>query len=425
MKFFKLAKNDIDHVLNEVRKKSDLDIELDKKVVEIVDDVRKRGDNALIEYTRQFDGISLRQNLLRITQEEIQQAYRKVNEKEVRALYTLKKNIQKLEKKTKDRLNITLKANGFIIRQTTRPIRSVGCYIPGGKASYPSTLLMTVVPAKVAGVERTVVATPPNKLTPLMLVASDIAGASEVYRIGGAQAIAALAYGTETIAPVDKIVGPGNAYVTKAKTIVTRDVQVDMPAGPTEIIIYADSGADAKSIALDLISQAEHGTDSVCGLITCSQELAEKVVSEVSKIIGTVDRKEIVTAALEGKGFVIVADGVDTVVDFVNGFAPEHFEVISKDFNRIVDKIGNAGVIIVNSSSVVTDYFVGVNHVLPTDCYALNRGGLNVLDYIKLVRVVIASKSGIVKSLPTIKTLASSEGLTNHLKSIEYLVGRK
>ncbi len=183
--------------------------------------------------------------------------------------------------------------------------------------------------------------------------------------------------------------------------------------------------SDPKSIALDLISQAEHGTDSVCGFITCSKELAEKVVSEISKIIGTVDRKEIVTAALEGKGFVIVADKVDTVVDFVNGFAPEHFEVISKDFSRIIDKIENVGVTVVNSSSVVTDYFVGVNHVLPTDCYALKRGGLNVLDYIKLVRVVIASKSGIVKSFPTIKTLASSEGLNNHLKSIEYSVRRK
>jgi len=422
MKFFSLGKNNIDCILDEVRKVSDSDTELDKMIFNIIQDVKKKGDEALIEYTKQFDVVSLKQQFFRISDAEARKAYDKVSEKEIHALNTLKSNIETVEQKTLDRLCISFRINGFSVRQITKPLESIGCYIPGGKASYPSTLLMTAVPAKVAGVNRIVVVTPPSKITPLLLVAADIAGVSEIYRIGGVQAIAALAYGTETIKPVDKVIGPGNAYVTRAKTIVSRDIQVDMPAGPTEIIIYADDKSDPRSIALDMISQAEHGPDSICGLITCSSELAEKVMSEVSILVKSVDRKEIVVSALDDKGFVLVADSKDTVVNFVNRFAPEHFEVISENFNSIIAKIKNVGLIIVNSPSVLTDYYVGVNHVLPTNRYAMYRGGLTVVDFVKLIRIVIASKSGVIRSFPTVEALALNEGLINHMKSVEYMV---
>ncbi|MGQ9781407.1 MAG: histidinol dehydrogenase [Nitrososphaeria archaeon] len=422
MRFFELNENNLTETLRLVRPSKETAHDVGNEISKIIDDVKRRGDAAVIDYTKKFDNVTLKPEEFKISREEILSAYKRVDANEIKALKTLEKNIRKIEMATLARLQYRCRQNGIIVRQETRPISSVGCYVPGGKASYPSTLMMTVVPARVAGVKRIVVVTPPKELKPMSLVAADIAGASEVYRIGGVQAISALAYGTESIVPVDKIIGPGNIYVTLAKMYVSKDVEIDMPAGPTEIVIFADTSSDAKRIAWDLISQAEHGSDSICGLVTLSRDLALQVSEYVTEISQTVGRKEVVQRALDSRGFIAVADSIQTVVAFVNRFSPEHLEVISSDYDAFVSSIDNAGIIVVNSPSVLTDYYVGVNHVLPTNGYARFRGGLTVLDYVKTIRIVVTSKSGIKKSLPTVQTLAKAEGLINHMRSIEYLV---
>jgi histidinol dehydrogenase len=422
MQIFNLNQKNLPQILKSVRSLNTIDTNVLNIVRKIIEDVRINGDRAIIEYTKKFDGIALEPNKIRVTREEIIKSYDYVNENELSAIKALVENIKNIENETVKNLEFTIKLNDIIISQVIKPLESVGCYIPGGKASYPSTLIMTATPASIVNVRRIVVTSPPNKISPLFLVAADIIGVSEIYRIGGAQAIAALAYGTESIKPVNKIVGPGNIYVTAAKLLVSNDVAIDMPAGPTELLIVADDNANPTEIALDLIAQAEHGVDSLCGLITTSTELAKNVVNELSRLINSIDRKEIVDKALNERGFIIITDDKTVLQEFVNQFAPEHLEIIMKDGAEIAKSINNAGVIIIGTSSVITDYYAGVNHVLPTNSYAKIRGGLTVLDYVKLIRLVSASNNSLNKAINVIKTLAYAEGLPNHFKSIEYRV---
>lgn len=424
MRTYSLTKDNIDTIVENVRLPSEANSGIETSVRKVLEDVKKEGDSAIIQYTLKYDNFRLHKKSIRVGRNEIAQAYKKVSEAQVLALLTLKKNIENVEGRTLKRSHWHLKANDMDIEQIAVPIQSVGCYVPGGEASYPSTLLMTAVPAKIAGVPRVVVTTPPRKLTPLLLVAADLADVSEIYRIGGVQAIAALAYGTKTIKPVEKIVGPGNSYVTTAKILVSNRVGIDMPAGPTESIIYADKEVDPKRIMLDLMSQAEHSSDAICGLITLSIELACAVEKELPGMMNSVERSETITKSLDERGFIILASNVDQVSDFVNKFAPEHLEIISDNASEITKHINNAGVIIVNAPCVLTDYYAGVNHVLPTGGYAKMRSGLTALDYVKIMRTVKASNLSIVKAFPTIKAFAASEGLPNHMRAIEYMVDK-
>ncbi len=422
MQIFNLTEDNIFQVLKSIRLSNNISNEVLSMVKKIIEDVKTNGDSALIEYTKKFDHVILEPNKIRITREEIEKAYDHVKEDELIAIKTLIENIKNVEHKTLRQLEFTIKSNDVIIRQVVKPFKSVGCYVPGGKAAYPSTLIMTATPASVANVSRIVVASPPNKITPLFLIAADIIGVSEIYRIGGAQAIAALAYGTESVKPVDKIVGPGNVYVTAAKLLVANDIAIDMPAGPTELLIIADENANPTEIALDLIAQAEHGTDSLCGLITTSVELAKNVMSELSRLTTFIERRDIVMKALNERGFIVIVNDYALLQEFVNQLAPEHLEIIMKNSNEIIKGVNNAGVIVIGTSSVITDYYAGVNHVLPTNGYAKMRGGLTALDYVKLLRIVSVSNSLSVKTVKMVKTLAYAEGLPNHFKSIEYRV---
>jgi histidinol dehydrogenase len=304
------------------------------------------------------------------------------------------------------------------------PLDSVGCYVPGGQAAYPSTVIMTAVPAKAAGVFRVVVCSPPNAqgtLSPLVLVAADICEVNEIYKLGGAQAIAALAYGTETIKPVRKIVGPGNRYVTMAKVLVSRDVAIDMPAGPSEVLVVADETANPKYVAADLISQAEHGIDSVAGLITTSKELADEVLSWLNRMVASAERKTIVKKALEEYGFITLCDRVDEMVSLANAFAPEHLEIMTQNHMEIVGRITSAGLILLGPYSPVSlsDYGSGTNHVLPTGGFARTFSGLAALDFARRVSVVESSRDGLLELRNHVKILTEAENLPNHRKAVE------
>jgi histidinol dehydrogenase len=397
---------------------------LEGHVKAIMGEVRTQGDAALIKFTKKFDKITLYSKDLRVTTEEIEEAYESVSEEQISALEFMKEKVEVLEKRTLEQIKIEVEKNGIRVRYLPRPIQSIGCYVPGGEAAYPSTLIMTVVPAKVAEVPRVVVCSPPTTkglINPLTLVAADICKANEVYKVGGAQAIAALAYGTESIKPVRKIVGPGNKYVTMAKILVSRDVAIDMPAGPSEILILADETASPRLVALDIISQAEHGIDSVTGLITTSKELAENVRSELRKITSSVRRGVIVMKALSSYGFIIVCETVNEMIKLANVFAPEHVEIITREPMEVAAKVESAGVILIGSYTPVSvsDYGSGTNHVLPTSGFGHIFSGLSALDFVRRVGIVECSREGLLKLKDNVKALAEAENLPNHYAAIE------
>jgi histidinol dehydrogenase len=312
-----------------------------------------------------------------------------------------------------------------------KPVASVGCYIPGGRARYPSTVVMCAVPAKVAGVKRIVAISPPRKdgtIDPLTLVAADICRVDEFYKVGGAQGIAALVYGTQSIRPVSKIVGPGGMFVTAAKLVASSIVSTDMVAGPTELLIYADATADSQLIAVDLISQAEHSTDTVCGLVTTSDKLAsevqEQVVESIAKNIPGLD---IAKKSLENNGFVAVCKNESSCVEFVNEFAPEHLEIMCKNADAISKKIDSAGLVLIGqyTPSSATDYSLGSNHVLPTLGFGKSRASLSVLDFVKIVNKVKVSRSGLAKVDRSIREMTSAEGLLNHYEAVKARMNEK
>jgi histidinol dehydrogenase len=398
--------------------------ELTGYVSEIVEDVKTRGDQAVLEYTERFDKVKLSSNGLKVTREEIDQAYDTVSEPQLEALKASIGRLTDVERRRLEGLEFNYYSRGVQIMSRARALQSCGCYVPGGKAVYPSSLVMNVVPAKVAGVERIVVATPPGsdgRVNPLTLVAADLCGVNDVYRVGGIQAVAALAYGTETIGRVDKITGPGNKYVTEAKNVVSGDVSIDKPAGPSEILIIADDSADPYLVALDMISQAEHGTGGISGLLTTSDRLAMEVESTLTGMMDDLPRSDTVAQVLGEGGFIYTCKSLDEAVEITIEFAPEHLEVQTLEPIKVADRVSTAGLILVGRYSPVsaTDYCMGVNHVLPTEGYAKVNAGLSVLDYVKVVNIVDCSREGLNQIRDVIGVLSKTEGLPNHGLAVE------
>ena len=397
--------------------------EVENSVKAIIKQVKDNGNGALVEFALKFDKAELTLRTLKVKTEEIKEAYKKANLEQVSALKFIKEKVNAFQKQLLTQTEIKTLSDGIWVQTVLRPIESVGCYVPGGQAAYPSTLIMTAVPAKVAGVPRIVVCSPSDakgKVNPLVLVAADICGVDEVYKVGGAQAIAALAYGTKTIKPVRKIVGPGNKYVTAAKVLVSTDVAIDMPAGPSEVLVLADESADARFIAFDMVSQAEHGGDSVAGLITTSEKVALQVQENLATVAASAGRGEKVSEALAKYGFIIVCKSMEEAVSLVNQFAPEHLEVMTAKPKEIAEKL-TAGLILIGPYSPValSDYGSGTNHVLPTGGFAQSFSGLSALDFMRRVSIVESSRTGLERVKDTIKVMAEAENLPNHYKAIE------
>ncbi|MBS7640392.1 MAG: histidinol dehydrogenase [Candidatus Bathyarchaeia archaeon] len=405
-----------DQLLRDRWPRKGLDDELLRYVEGIIRGVRERGDKALIEFTERFDGVKLDANRLRVSPEEIEGAYDKVTDKQISAIETAKKRIYEFEKGIISRINLEYTDElGVRVWWKPQPIESVGCYVPGGRYPYPSTLIMTVIPAKVAGVQRVVVCTPPLKdgsIHPLTLIAADMCGVNEIYRVGGAQAVAAMAYGTESIKPVNKIVGPGNQYVMAAKLLVSRIVPIDHPAGPSEIMILADETANSHHVALDMISQMEHGPGCIAILVTTSMRLAERVHEDIMRLAAG--------AMLDGDAWLLVADSLDEAVSFINCFAPEHLEVITVNAHKLAAEIRSAGLILIGDSTPVSlsDYCLGTNHVIPTGGYGHVYQPLSALDFIKFVRVAECPPEALRALSKAAIVLAESEGLTRHALAI-------
>jgi histidinol dehydrogenase len=388
----------------------------------IMKGVAERGDSAVLDYTAKFDGAW--PGSLRVSDQEIKQAYSQVTRDQVKAVRLMKERLAKSELAVLKRLKgIAVSSDGVRIDRMIKPVASVGCYIPGGKARYPSTAVMCAVPAKAAGVKRIVAISPPRKdgtIDPLTLVAADICGVDEFYKAGGAQGIAALAYGTESIKPVSKIVGPGGMFVTAAKLIASGSVSTDMVAGPTELLVYADATADPRLVAIDLISQAEHGADTICGLVTASEKLASQVQAQVQAMAEKITRSDIVKSSLQNNGFVAVCKNEGACIDFVNEFAPEHLEIMCKNADSAAKKIDSAGLVLVGqyAPSSASDYLLGSNHVLPTLGFGKSRASLSVLDFVKIVNTVRVTKAGLAKVDRSVREMASAEGLLNHYEAV-------
>jgi histidinol dehydrogenase len=391
-------------------------------VQEILKNVKENGDKAVLDYTRKFDCETMESII--VTEEEIKNAYKKVDNEFIEALKLSKANITEFHEKQKDKAWIMTKDNGVVMGQLVRGLERVGIYVPGGTAAYPSSVLMNAIPAKVAGVEKIVMVTPPGKdgnVNPIILAAADIAGVDEIYKVGGAQAIGALAYGTETIKKVDKIVGPGNIFVAIAKRNVFGLVDIDMIAGPSEILVLADETGDASFIAADLMSQAEHDKLASAILVTTSKELALKVQSEIEKQIENLSRKEIIEEALKSFGIIFVVKSVEEGIELANEIAPEHFELVVKDPFLYLGKIKNAGSIFLGSYSPepLGDYMAGPNHVLPTSGSARFFSPLSVDSFIKKSSYIYYSEPALKEVKDKIIKIANEEGLTAHANSIK------
>ena len=394
-----------------------------KTIVEsILKNVKKNGDDAIRKYEKKFTGANL--SSLRLTQTEIKNAYTKVSKTELSALRLAKARLEKTESIIKSILkNKTINNDGIKISKKFIPIQSVGCYIPGGLAKYPSSVIMSVVPAKVAGVKRVVVVSPPNsdgKIDPLTIVAANICGANEIYKTGGAQSIAALSYGTKTISKVDKIVGPGGSFVTTAKSLINNQTGIDMLAGPTELGIIADNSTNPKFVALDLISQAEHSSDTFCYLITTSEKLAKSVSNIISELLSKIQRGNIVKSSLKNNGFIAICRTKSDMIKLANTLAPEHLEIMAKNPDSLSSKITTPGLILLgnNTPSSASDYVLGSNHILPTNGFGKIRGSLSVLDFIKINTQVTCSKSSLSKISKYLEVLTNAEGLPNHYEAV-------
>lgn len=413
----------------QLRKSTAIPDSLMEQARAIIRDVASAGDQALLDYTAKFDGVRL--EATKVSGQEIKDAYGRVTKEQIKALKLMKARLEKSELAILKRLrNIAVRSEGVTIERAVQPVASVGCYIPGGKARYPSTVVMCAVPAKVAGVRRVVAVSPPTRdgtVDPLTLVAADICGVDEFYKVGGAQGIAALAYGTQSIRPVSKIVGPGGIFVTAAKLAVASAVSVDMVAGPTELLVYADATADPALVAADLISQAEHSPDTICGLVTTSEKLAMQVQSEIDNITKGIERADIVTASMQGNGFAAICKDERSCIEFVNEFAPEHLEIITKKPEQVAKKIESAGLVLIGADapSSASDYALGSNHVLPTMGFGKSRASLSVLDFIKVTNRVRVSKIGLARIDSAVREVATAEGLPNHYGAVRARRKRK
>ena len=386
--------------------------EKDRKIVQsILNDVRKNGDSAVKKYERKFNGRKTSQ--LRVSAKEIKEAQSKISREEVTALQTMSARLSNSSPK------IQIRGSRKFVA-----IPSVGCYIPGGQARYPSSVVMSVIPAKIAGVKRIVIVSPPDrdgKIDPLTIVAAKKCGATEIYKAGGAQAIGALAYGTKSILKVDKIVGPGGKFVSIAKSLVSDQTAIDMVAGPTELGIIADASSDPELIALDLISQAEHSRDTMCFVITQSKTMAKQIQKSIEKLIPGTERSSIIKESVSKNGFIVVCKNENEMVELANKIAPEHMELMVKNARSFSKKITGAGLLLIgkNTPSAASDYLLGTNHILPTNGFGRTRGGLSVLDFLKLQTVIESKKSGLRKISKSLKVLTDAEDLPNHYKAVK------
>ena len=392
-------------------------------VREILAKIQEEGDGALFAYTKKFDRAEITEQNVRVTDEEIREAYGTVDPALVDVIRKSLVNIRNYHEKQKQNSWFTSSEDGTMLGQKVTPLEKVGVYVPGGKAVYPSSVLMNIVPAKVAGVDRIIMTTPPGpdgKVNPSTLVAANEAGADEIYKAGGAQAIGALAYGTQSIPKVDKIVGPGNIFVALAKKAVYGHVSIDSIAGPSEILVLADDSANPRFVAADLLSQAEHDELASAILITTSRELAEKVSCEVDEFVKRLSRKEIIQKSLDQFGYILLAETMDQAVEAANAIASEHMEIVTRNPFEVMMKVRNAGAIFIGeySSEPLGDYFAGPNHVLPTNGTAKFFSPLSVDDFIKKSSIVYYSREALKKIHKDVEQFAASEQLTAHANSI-------
>ena len=392
-------------------------------VQQIIDEVKAKGDEALFGYTRQFDHAQITPSNVRVTKEEMEEAKNQVDPALIRVMETSMANIREYHERQIRQSWFSSKPDGTILGQKITPLETVGVYVPGGKASYPSTVLMNIIPAKAAGVDRIVMVTPPGadgKVNPVTLTAACLAGVTEVYKAGGAQAIAALAFGTKAIPRVNKIVGPGNIFVALAKKAVYGHVSIDSIAGPSEILVIADETANPRYVAADLLSQAEHDELASAILVTTSMELAKAVSEQVDGFLRTLSRKAILEKSLENYGYILVADSLEDAIRTANEIASEHLEIVTKNPFEVMTKIRNAGAIFIGeySSEPLGDYFAGPNHVLPTNGTAKFFSPLGVDDFVKKSSIIYYSREALEKSRLEIEAFANSESLTAHANSI-------
>lgn len=424
MRILKLTKETQNNILENLLKRSPNSYgEFESRVNDIIQNVREKRDEAIFEYTLKFDGATIDQDNIRVTEEEIKEAYEQVDPKLLEVIRKALVNIRDYHAKQKQYSWFDSDESGIILGQKVTPLKTVGVYVPGGKAVYPSSVLMNVIPAKVAGVSNIIMTTPcgkDGKVYPSTLVAAKEAGVDAIYKVGGAQAIAALAFGTESIPKVDKIVGPGNIYVALAKKAVFGYVSIDSIAGPSEIMVLADETANPRFVAADLLSQAEHDEMASAILVTTSEALAEQVSVEVDKFVTTLSRKEIIQKSLDNYGYILVADTMQDAIDTVNEIASEHLELVTKNPFETMTKIRNAGAIFIGeySSEPLGDYFAGPNHVLPTNGTAKFFSPLSVDDFIKKSSIISYSREALEPVYKDIVQFAECEKLTAHANSI-------
>ena len=425
MRIVTLDENSKQNLLNDLLKRSPNHYgEFIDRVNDIINNVRSNGDAAIFDYTKRFDGADINASNIRVTKEEIEEAYTLVDPELIDVIRKALVNIREYHEKQRQYSWFDSKPNGTMLGQKVTPLATTGVYVPGGKAVYPSSVLMNVIPAKVAGVEKIVMVTPPGKdgkVNTNTLVAANEAGADEIYKVGGAQAIAALAFGTESIPKVDKIVGPGNIYVALAKKAVYGYVSIDSIAGPSEILVLADETANPRYVAADLLSQAEHDELASAILVTTSKELAEAVSVEVEQFIAELSRKEIMSKSIENYGYILVAESMQDAIDAANDIASEHLEIMTKNPFEVMTKIKNAGAIFIGeySSEPLGDYFAGPNHILPTNGTAKFFGPLSVDDFVKKSSIIYYSREALEPIHKDIIKFATSEQLTAHANSIK------
>ena len=423
MRIQRLTKDAKENLLEDLLKRSPNNYgEFEGRVNAIIEEVRNNRDQAVFNYTKQFDGADINAGNILVTEEEIAEAYEQVDTTLLAVIRKSLVNIKKYHEKQVQNSWFTTE-DGIILGQKVTALATVGVYVPGGKAVYPSSVLMNVLPAKVAGVDRIVMCTPPGKdgkVYPSTLVAAKEAGVDEIYKVGGAQAIAAMAFGTESVPKVDKIVGPGNIYVALAKKAVFGYVSIDSIAGPSEILVLADETANPRYVAADLLSQAEHDEMASAILITTSPKLAEEVSAEIDQFVAELSRKEIIQKSLDNYGYILVADNMEEAIDTVNAIASEHMEIVTADPFHVMTKIRNAGAIFIGeySSEPLGDYFAGPNHVLPTNGTAKFFSALSVDDFIKKSSIISYSREALEKVHKDIEQFAECEKLTAHANSI-------
>ena len=425
MRIQRLDENTKKNLLEDLLKRSPNQYpEYEKRVGAILEEVRENRDKAVFAFTKKFDGADITSENIVVTEEEIKEAYEMVDASLVDIIRKAKENIRIYHEKQKQYSWFDSKPNGTMLGQKVTPLRRVGVYVPGGKAVYPSSVLMNILPAKVAGVDEIIMTTPPGKdgkVNPNTLVAAKEAGVDVIYKVGGAQAIAAMAYGTESIPKVDKIVGPGNIYVALAKKAVYGHVNIDSIAGPSEILVIADETANPRYVAADLLSQAEHDELASAILVTTSEELAKKVSKQVDVFVEELTRTEIMRKSLDNYGYILVADTMEDMIDIANEIASEHLEIMTKNPYDVMMKIRNAGAIFIGeySSEPLGDYFAGPNHVLPTNGTAKFFSPLSVDDFIKKSSIIAYSREALKEIHLDIEHFAEAEQLTAHANSIK------